>query len=148
MKSKLTAEFEKLNPTLTAEFVLDANIDLYSLDSLSELYADPSNTVIELDAVMMTDVVMRSWVLQQEYEGGDYLPTAIDAVTIANRKYATPSYVCTNTVYSRKNLAGADTEAKLEAILRDTPISNDNVNTSKQHKSKQNNTTQHKTTEA
>ncbi|WP_224368696.1 hypothetical protein [Hyalangium versicolor] len=105
LKQRLEHDFEQLHSDIDLDIVFDLNLDVYDLSeggTLNRLLGEGSEAaqVVEIDSLLLGELVSKGWIQPVPAEVGDAFPTARQAVSIQGKSYGTPTYLCTNVVYS------------------------------------------------
>src|SRR4051812_16244727 len=105
LKRRLEHDFEQLHKDIDLDIVLDENIDLYDPTVGGALAKPPGEgptvaQVVETDTLPLGTLQPKGWIQPGPKQAGDAFPAAWQAATIDGKSYGTPTYLCTNVVYS------------------------------------------------
>ncbi|WP_164018229.1 extracellular solute-binding protein [Pyxidicoccus trucidator] len=105
LKRRLEHDFEQFHPDIDLDVVFDKNLDLYDLNAggtLEKFLSEGADAaqVVEIDTLLLGTLQSKGWIQPWPKEAGDAFPAARQAASIDGKSYGTPTYLCTNVVYS------------------------------------------------
>ena len=120
LKQELTERFRKQRDDVELTIRMDSKVDVYNIGELTTLLGNSKDSahVLEVDALLLSDLVTAGLVPPVPEVYGSPIPSAAAAVLVDGQPYGVPTYICSNVVYSYADITKVGNAGALVTALK------------------------------